>query len=246
MKTFRPWLTVSLALILTATALFVGCNKKSSTEPEDGFFPPLTGLSMLYRIWEGNDSFDALGQVVGLDNQTFPGETYTKIQAGIFNAQENRGVILWLDLSTFRQIGFKAAEMYWSWGEGKTAKPNAVFDWGMREVYDQPLKVIYDGDVGDTFESEATARFYFNGDPNDFEDITMKVETTLTSRTASVEVPYGTVNNCMLLDCAFTQTDSWGTGTFDGQYFLHTLLGVVYSDMIPGFAAVELVDPNPN
>jgi len=77
-------------------------------DDDSDFFPPAHGTSGTYRLcYDAEETlcFDLPGEVIGQDSDTFPGETYTKIELGDFSKSEPTGLVMWFDLSTFDRVG---------------------------------------------------------------------------------------------------------------------------------------------
>jgi len=241
----KRWLGILLTVLLICLFLLTYCDNKSPTKSEDNsheaWFPPSTDWTFQYKIYESpQDTFNGTGKILGIDNETFPGESYIKIRCGIFSEQGWRGMIFWLGLSTLDQVTYKAGEIYYDNVSAKSNPGSAAAPvWSFREVWDPPLKVEY-GKTGVEKTSNSTGYFYSNGDTTN----PMVFPTTLTysisSTNATVEVPFGTVDNCYQLDMTITQDDF----SFSGSNYLRPDLGVVKAEMIPGFMGAELISTN--
>jgi len=234
-----------LIILLVSILLIVYCDKKSSTEPQDNphsaWFPPSTDWTFQYKIYDNAlTSFTGVGEILGVDNETFPGESYIKIRCGIFSEQGWHGMIFWLGLSTLDKVTYKAGEFYY---DNVTAKsdPSSAADpvWGFKEVWDPPLEVEY-GKTGQQKSFNSTGYFYFGGDTSNPTVLPTTLTYSISSTNATVEVSYGTVDNCYKLDMEITQ-DGY---SFNGSNYLRPDLGVVKADMIPGFMSAELISTN--
>jgi len=110
----------------------------------------------------------------------------------------------------------------------------------MKEVYDEPLYILFDGDIGETKTSTADGEYIF---PNssDTAPHTTTIESTLASRDATVTVPYGEVSGCILVEAVLTETDEYGTWSADVNFWFHPDLGFVRADIMPGFWSCSLI-----
>ncbi len=260
----------SLPLLLAVILTVVTCKKKSPTgsdEPgHESWFPPSLNLTFQYMAYETPSiSFTGTAKVLGLDNETYPGNTYVKIQIGDFEGVEKRGCIIWLDLSTVDKIGYKAAEVYWadvvtgtlpssiagdrlsmrSHRNVRKAKDKQVEDWDLLEVYDPPMYVKYDGTTGQVKSSEKVdATYYFLGDYNDYITFKMRAEYMFSSNNATVTVPYGTVDNCIQMNANFWEIVDSDSFSFSGTYYMRPDIGVVYAEPFPGYYKAELISGN--
>jgi|GEM_PF-1880770 len=245
------------ALIFTFIAgifFTVSCDKDSGTNNGNGaggtFWPPQVGFTAEYWIWDAaNDSFPGWATVIEQDGQTFPGKTYTKIQVGDFSGNQKHGFIIWLDMSTYRKIGYKASEVYYPpQGVAKTGSTSTE-GFFFKEVLDPPLYIIFDGQVGQRFTSTSSMVMTFNDGST--ESSTISVESTLKSLLASVETPMGNITQAIKVASDFTLTyaDSsaakrigkvTGSDTFSGEYYFHKEYGLAWADMIPGFMKMAI------
>ncbi len=238
-----------ISILLITSFCLIECSKESPTESKDKnddyWFPPPTGLGFLYRIFESQtESYDGTATVLGIDSLTFPGERYVKVQVGSFTEEERKGFIAWLDLSKINRIGYKGAELYWGNITSKrngSPKKNGVITWDMLEVFDTPLYVEYTGTTGTKKTTTSSGKYYFDGDMNDYIEVTMSAEYTFSSLNATVTVPYGTVKNCIKLDITFTETAVGINVSFTGEYYLRSDIGLIKGVTIPGAYAAELI-----
>lgn len=112
----------------------------------------------------------------------------------------------------------------------------------MKEVFDTPVYILFDGQPGVPQTSTATGRYYFDGDVDDFDDVEMSFTSTLTAFPDTVTVPYGTVNDAIRVDVTFDESVVDGySGSFDGVYYFQSTFGVVYANPVPGFYSADLV-----
>lgn len=229
-------------VLLISMLLIVFCDKKSSTEPENNlhsdWFPPSNAWTFQYKIYSTpTDTFTGTGEILGVDDETFPGESYIKIRCGIFSEQGWRGMIFWLGLSTLNKVTYKAGEFYY---DDLTAKsnPTSASDpvWAFKEVWDPPLEVEY-GQTGQEKTFNSTGYFYFGGNTSNPTVLPTTLTYSISSTNATVTVPYGTVDNCYKLDMTITQDEF----SFSGSNYLRPDLGVVKAEMIPGFMSAELI-----
>jgi len=247
MSNRRIHVITMMAALIISFALLSSCNKKSSTNPDGkgdhaSWFPPSVNLDYQYRILEGaGKSWDGTAKVLGTDSQTYPGNTYVKVQVGNFTGNVKKGIIMWLDLSKLDKIGYKAAEIY----NGNTAvmKKSDRTDWDMLEVYDTPLWVEYTGKLGEQKVSSASAHYYF-GNMNNSQSLTMSIAYKYSSLNATVTVPQGKIKNCILMDAVYTQIQGTDTTKFTGTYYMRPDLGIVKAVTIPGYMGAELISGN--
>lgn len=198
----------------------------------EDWFPPDPGPLGTYRIHGFSTYWDVPGEITGEDSTTFPGETYWVMSFGDADKGESAGAKIWADFSTPYKPGVKAMEGY------EAGSENGV--WSVREIFDDILYLAFDGDVGQTKSQTTTGTMYFpDQDPMDFN---LRVDTTLTSLSASTDVPFGTVDNCIQALVKFSNPaypdSSWG-----GDFFFHPVYGIVEAAVFPLFDVVELVSP---
>jgi len=233
--------------LLPVLIIQISCNKKSTGNDENNltsFSPPLDGTAWMYEVdWDpqGNTQFHMMATVVGEDDTTFPGESYTRIE--MFDTTQSElltGLILWLDASTEYQMGYKAAEVYLGFLNNKKNKQQSQV-WDQKYVADVTTYSIFDGTVDELVTVTSTGYMFFDGGDVG-EPTTLIAQVTVASLNASTTVPYGTVNNCVKLTGTGTETMFGHTYEFPLEFYLSPTLGIVSVNMMPGFTNAKLMD----
>jgi len=237
---------LAVCMIVMTGMFLLSCDSDSGTDSGNGdditFWPPPVGFSADYWIYQSAvDSFAGEVIIIEQDSETFPGETYTKVSVGDLDGTDKQGFIAWFDLSTFRRIGYKAAEIYYA--DQGAAKTTGAPDFDVYEVMTPPLYILFDGQIGEKKTSTSTMDLYFKDGSSS--SSTLSVECTLTSLMASIATPAGTANQAIQVDALFTQMPASSAqessvhkplaDTFEGQYFFHKELGVISAEVIPGY-----------
>ncbi|NLH47468.1 MAG: hypothetical protein GX444_02580 [Myxococcales bacterium] len=198
------------------------------------FFPPPAGPLGTYRIYineEETEFSDIPVEVVGEDSTTFPGETYSLLQAGDFDASATNGQRTWFDLYTVLQAGIRRSEVY----EDLKA-PDPTFS----ITFDPAILIEFDQAVGETRTNDTTGTWDF-GDGVTVES-DFSAAATVQDDNASIDVPFGTVTGCRKVALAVTETGDDGIPfTTDSTFYVHPDYGIIRIEMVPGFFSIDLV-----
>jgi len=237
-----------LVILFPLFIVLMSCNKKSTGNDDNGdlvsFFPPPDGTAWLYQVnWgqQGERQFHMLATVVGEDDTTFPGESFTRIEMfDTTEAQFKTGMILWLDASTPLQLGYKAVEVYQGFQHAKRNQQQGQ-EWDEKYVADETTYSIFSGDEGEQVQVTSTGRIYYGGEEVG-EPATLVADVTVESLNATTTVPYGTVSNCVKLTGTGTKTTPSDNFQTPLEICLSPALGIVSVNMTPGFDQAYLDD----
>jgi len=139
-----------------------------------------------------------------------------------------------LDLSVEEEFGYKALAAYVS-GLGNDGDPFYTV------IFDDPVVLPTDGELDDPFESYSEGVMDFgDGYPIDF---WARVTSTIKSKSQTVTVPYGTLNDCTYITAVVEQSDL--TNPEDVEYWFHPSVGPVKASSPPGYVGAELVSFSP-
>jgi hypothetical protein len=201
------------------------------------FFPPPAGPLGTYRLYideEETEFSDIPAEVVGEDTTTFPGETYSLLQLGNFDEASTDGQKTWFDLSVELKAGIKRSEVYYQ-ATGKETDPSFSI------TFEPAIMIDFSAPVGDEQTSSAVGTW-------DFGDTTVESDfdaaATVLDDNATIEVPFGEITGCLHVALTVTETgEDEVPFPVDSEFYLHPVYGMVRVEMIPGFVAMELVNP---
>lgn len=200
-----------------------------------GLTPPDLRTTYVYRLYEGGSAnYTDMPGLLEEEAVEYDGETWFLGKVGTFAAEAGTGLKAYvtphLDPEMGAGVGFKAVEVY-----SGQATPNFWYSFA------EPLIAYANIEVGVKQTVSGAGELGFTGaDPMPME---ASVEYTLVSKSASVEVPFGTVEGCYMYS-----VDAWeamGGGAAEGPMHVDVWVkpdvGIVKISMVPGYDAMELV-----
>lgn len=163
---------------------------------------------------------------VNYDNtEDVNGETFRRIEVGDFTSTADDRLLIY---SRFNQnrIEFIGASVYYPGSDGSD----------MSYLFEAPVGGPLDASAGDTGMTETTGEFCLGVNCSAF-DIEFSYEVLDTN--ATIEVPYGTVDGCYHI--RFQERSSDMPEPLETNWWVKQGIGMVKTDMIPGYCGLELV-----